>query len=143
MRSRYLTNAFSIFHAGRMMLSSCLRNFRYLPATGKYRNRCLRQGLEGRRRRSWPRQDRSVSEAPQSPVPGNRPGSRPKETTTRTMLPSPAVSYEYTRAPSSRMTARSVTKVTLDPPDESAIETLILIDGLGRPIYTSRSISTA
>ena len=51
----------------------------------------------------------------------------------------PAVSYTYTRDPNSRMTARTATKVTLDPADESIIETLILIDGLGRPIYTAKS----
>ena len=51
----------------------------------------------------------------------------------------PAVSYEYTRDSNSRMTARTATKVTLDPADPSIIETLILIDGLGRPIYTAKS----
>ena len=46
----------------------------------------------------------------------------------------PAVSYEYSRGPNNRMTARTATKVTLDPADPSIIETLILIDGLDRPV---------
>ena len=124
------------------MLSSCLRNFGiYLQQANTETDVCGRdwRGAEGGLGPAKTGASAKPRKA-RSPATGRGAVQRNHNKNDAAI---PAVSYEYTRAPSSRMTARSVTKVTLDPPDESAIETLILIDGLGRPIYTSRSISTA
>ena len=51
----------------------------------------------------------------------------------------PAVRYSYEKDRAGNLLARTFNKVSTDSTDSQTIDTLIRIDGLGRPIYTAKS----
>ena len=51
----------------------------------------------------------------------------------------PAVRYSYEKDRAGNLLARTFNKVSTDSTDTQTIDTLIRIDGLGRPIYNAKS----